>query len=147
MQYSYRITSVLYCWVFARSLTWCTPLVRVRVGKPGVGAPGPGLRSSKPACSTPQPFLTIFPLILSGVIFPLSYTLPPYLWVDSSDVLRSLIVIRGSKLTVTAYKQCSGSRMFIPDPDFFPSRIPYLGSKKKKKKKKRRGKKICCITW
>jgi hypothetical protein len=23
-----------------------------------------------------------------------------------------------------AYKQCCGSGMFIPDPDFYPSRIP-----------------------
>jgi hypothetical protein len=24
----------------------------------------------------------------------------------------------------TGYKQCCGSGMFIPDPDFYPSRIP-----------------------
>jgi hypothetical protein len=26
-------------------------------------------------------------------------------------------------------KQCCGSGMFIPDPDFYPSRIPDLGSR------------------
>jgi hypothetical protein len=31
-------------------------------------------------------------------------------------------------------RQCCGSGMFIPDPDFYPSRIPDLGSKNRKKK-------------
>jgi hypothetical protein len=26
--------------------------------------------------------------------------------------------------TIILYRQCCGSRMFIPDPDFYPSRIP-----------------------
>jgi len=27
------------------------------------------------------------------------------------------------------FDQCDGSGMFIPDPDFYPSRIPDLGSR------------------
>jgi len=34
-------------------------------------------------------------------------------------------------------KQCCGSWMFIPDPDFYPSRIPDLGSRIKKPQQKR----------
>jgi hypothetical protein len=38
---------------------------------------------------------------------------------------------RGSriKLGFVYEKQCCGSGMSIPDPDFYPSRIPYLGSR------------------
>ncbi len=32
-----------------------------------------------------------------------------------------------------SFKQCCGSEMFIPDPDFYPSRIPDLGSKNSNK--------------
>ncbi len=32
--------------------------------------------------------------------------------------------------------------MFIPDPDFYPSRIPYLGSQIQKRQQKRRGKNV-----
>ncbi len=40
------------------------------------------------------------------------------------------------------YYQCCGSGMFIPDPDFYPSRIP-----DPKSATKERGKKICCHTF
>ncbi len=44
--------------------------------------------------------------------------------------------------------QCCGSGMFIPDHDFYPSRIPDLGSRIQKQIKKREGwKKICCHTF
>jgi hypothetical protein len=33
--------------------------------------------------------------------------------------------------------QCCGSGMFIPDPDFYPSRIPDLGSRIQKQQQKR----------
>ncbi len=33
-------------------------------------------------------------------------------------------------------KQCCGSGMFIPDPDFYPSRIPDLGSKNSNKRER-----------
>jgi hypothetical protein len=42
-------------------------------------------------------------------------------------------------------QQCGGSEMFIPDPDFYPSRIPDLGSKNSNKKE--RWKKISCHTF
>ncbi len=32
--------------------------------------------------------------------------------------------------------QCGGSGMFIPDPDFYPSRIPDLGSRIQKQQQK-----------
>jgi hypothetical protein len=35
--------------------------------------------------------------------------------------------------------QCCGSGMFIPDPDFYPSRIPDLGSRIQKQLQKREG--------
>ena len=41
--------------------------------------------------------------------------------------------------------QCCGSGMFIPDPDFYPSRIPDLGSKNGNKRE--RWKKIRCLTF
>ncbi len=49
-------------------------------------------------------------------------------------------------------KQCCGSGMFIPDPNFYPSRIPDLGSRipdpGSKNRNKREGwKKICCHTF
>ncbi len=48
--------------------------------------------------------------------------------------------------------QCCGSGMFIPDPDFYPSRIPDPGSRitdpGSKNSNKREGwKKICCHTF
>jgi hypothetical protein len=42
--------------------------------------------------------------------------------------------------------QCCGSGMFIPDPDFYPSRIPDLGSRMQKQQQKRGVKKNCCQT-
>jgi hypothetical protein len=42
-------------------------------------------------------------------------------------------------------KQCCGSGMFIPDPDFYPSRIPDLGSKNSNKSEG--WKKIWCHTF
>jgi hypothetical protein len=39
--------------------------------------------------------------------------------------------------------QCCGSRMFIPDPDFYPSRIPNLGSRIQNQQQKRGVKRIC----
>jgi hypothetical protein len=39
------------------------------------------------------------------------------------------------------FQQCCGSGMFIPDPDFYPSRIPDLGSRIQKKQQKREVKK------
>ncbi len=41
--------------------------------------------------------------------------------------------------------QCCGSGMFIPDPDFYPSRIPDLGSRIQKQQQKRGMKKIVVI--
>ncbi len=41
-------------------------------------------------------------------------------------------------------KQCCGSGMFIPDPDFYPSRIP---DPKTGKKKREGWKNICCHTF
>jgi hypothetical protein len=35
----------------------------------------------------------------------------------------------------------------IPDPDFYPSRIPDLGSRIQKQQQKRGVKKICCHTF
>ena len=32
-------------------------------------------------------------------------------------------------MTEVSLSQCGGSKMFIPDPDFYPSRIPDLGSR------------------
>jgi hypothetical protein len=48
--------------------------------------------------------------------------------------------------------QCCGSGMFIPDPDFYPSRIPDLGSRipdpgSKNSNKRERWKKISCHTF
>jgi hypothetical protein len=37
--------------------------------------------------------------------------------------------------------------MFIPDPDFYPSRIPGLGSRIQKQQQKREVKKISCHTF
>jgi hypothetical protein len=38
------------------------------------------------------------------------------------------------KVSQHASNQCGGSGMFIPDPDFYPSRIPDLGSKNSNKR-------------
>ena len=43
--------------------------------------------------------------------------------------------------------QCCGSGMLIPDPDFYPSRIPDLGSRIQKQQQKREVKKIRCQTF
>jgi hypothetical protein len=43
--------------------------------------------------------------------------------------------------------QYCGSGMFIPDPDFYPSRIPDFGSRIQKQQQKRGVKKICCYTF
>jgi hypothetical protein len=43
--------------------------------------------------------------------------------------------------------QCCGSGMFIPDPDFYPSWIPDLGSRIQKHQQKRWVKKICYHTF
>jgi hypothetical protein len=40
--------------------------------------------------------------------------------------------------------QCCGSGLFIPDPDFYLSRIPDLGSRLQKRQQRRGVKKICC---
>ena len=40
--------------------------------------------------------------------------------------------------------KCCGSGMFIPDPDFYPSQIPDLGSRIQKQQQKRGVKKISC---
>ncbi len=42
--------------------------------------------------------------------------------------------------------QCCGSGMFIPDPDFYPSRIPDLGSRIPKTWTKERGEKIFLLS-
>ncbi len=43
--------------------------------------------------------------------------------------------------------QCCGSRMFIPDPEFYPSRISDLGSRIQKQQRKKGVKKISCHTF
>jgi hypothetical protein len=43
-------------------------------------------------------------------------------------------------------KQCCGSGMFIPYPDFYPFRIPDLGSRIQKKATKERGEKKFVVT-
>ena len=40
-----------------------------------------------------------------------------------------MIIYSLCKLPYVNYAQCCGSGMFIPDPDFYPSRIPDLGSR------------------
>jgi hypothetical protein len=48
------------------------------------------------------------------------------------------------------FLECGGSGMFIPDPDFYPSRIPDLGSRipdPKTATKERGGKKFGVITF
>jgi hypothetical protein len=42
---------------------------------------------------------------------------------------------------VFSENQCCGFGMFIPDPDFYPSRIPDLGSRIQKQQQKREVKK------
>ncbi len=46
-----------------------------------------------------------------------------------------------------SYGQCCGSGMIIPDPDFYLSRIPDLGSRIRIQLQKRGVKKICCHTF
>ncbi len=55
--------------------------------------------------------------------------------------------IQGSSQFSGAQYQCCGSGMFIPDPDFYPSRIPDLGSGIQKQEQKWGVKKICCHTF
>ncbi len=43
--------------------------------------------------------------------------------------------------------QCCGSGMFIPDPDFYLSRNPNLGSQIQKQQQKRESEKKCCRTF
>jgi hypothetical protein len=45
------------------------------------------------------------------------------------------------------FLQCFGSGMFIPDPDFYPSRILDPGSRIQKLQRKRGVKKISCETF
>ncbi len=45
------------------------------------------------------------------------------------------------------FMQCCGSGMFIPDPDFYPSRIPDPWSRIQKQQQKRGVKKISCHTF
>jgi hypothetical protein len=58
---------------------------------------------------------------------------------------RSGIGFSGSRIPDP--NQCCGSRMFIPDPDFHPSRIPDLGSwiQDPKTGTKKRGEKILYV--
>ncbi len=66
----------------------------------------------------------------------------PQLWKSTS--IQAIIIIRsiGTYLTnkywkkLISGKQCCGSGMFIPDPDFCPSRIPDLGSKNSNKRER-----------
>jgi hypothetical protein len=37
--------------------------------------------------------------------------------------------------------------MFIPDPDFYPSKIPDLGSRIQKEQQKRRGEKFIVVSF
>ncbi len=47
------------------------------------------------------------------------------------------ILRQDPKLFRVSGSQCCGSGMFIPDPDFYPSRIPDLGSRIQKQQEKR----------
>jgi hypothetical protein len=44
---------------------------------------------------------------------------------------------RKKKNKIWSKMQCCGSGMFIPDPDFYPSRIADLGSRIQKQQQKR----------
>ncbi len=48
----------------------------------------------------------------------------------------------GSNSVSVGSRQCGGSGMFIPDPDFYPSRIPDLGSRIQKQLPKKGEKKL-----
>jgi hypothetical protein len=57
---------------------------------------------------------------------------------------------RATCMILTYYMQCCGSGMFIPDPDFYPSRIPDPGSRisdPKTAKKERGEKKLVVIPF
>ncbi len=45
------------------------------------------------------------------------------------DLIKIRIISNISSQRVRPGKQCCGSGMFIPDPDFYPSRIPDPGSR------------------
>ncbi len=64
-----------------------------------------------------------------------------FFW-DSSCVENTLI----SGIMYKVF-QCYGSGIFIPDPDFYQSRIPDLGSRIQKQQHKRGEKKIRCQTF
>jgi hypothetical protein len=52
-----------------------------------------------------------------------------------SPVLQKMLTT--DMLEKSSGRQCCGSGMFIPDPDFYPSRIPDLGSRIQKQQEKR----------
>jgi hypothetical protein len=79
--------------------------------------------------------------VLSGVIVIIVILLLVVIFTpngiyDSEEELQDILSDIDTKL------QYCGSGMFIPDPDFYPSRIP-----DPKTATKERGEKICCYTF
>jgi hypothetical protein len=61
-----------------------------------------------------------------------------------TEMVRTMQIIPGRFFYSVADPGCLSR---IPDPDFYPSRIPDLGSRIQKQQQKRWAKKICCHTF
>jgi hypothetical protein len=60
-----------------------------------------------------------------------------FIRVYRQEIQSDMLVFSPSLVNCCSSNQCCGSGMFIPDPDFYPSRIPDLGSRIQNQQQKR----------